>query len=247
MGTAIDPEDTQAGTARTQILDWLLRAESLSKAFGQTQALADASLDLYPGKAVAIMGPSGSGKSTLLHTLAGIISADAGKVILRRPGEGGIDDIATLSDAQRSAFRLHRFGFVFQQGMLIPELTAEENIALPLLLLGRDRTEAMQQANSELKRLGLGGSGSRRIGQLSGGQAQRVAIARALIMNPTIIFADEPTGALDSKTADEVLDALLASHDGADRALVIVTHDEQVAARCDRTVRLLDGRIEAGQ
>ncbi|WP_150461932.1 ABC transporter ATP-binding protein [Nesterenkonia ebinurensis] len=237
--------DSQHSRAGAQTLDWLLRAENLSKAFGQTQALSKACLDLYPGEAVAIMGPSGSGKSTLLHAIAGIISADEGKVILRRPDDEGLDDITTLSEAKRSAFRLHRFGFVFQQGMLIPELTAEENIALPLLLLGSGRTEAVQQANSGLERLGLAGLGERRIGQLSGGQAQRVAIARALVTDPTIIFADEPTGSLDSRTAEEVLDALLATNDGADRALVIVTHDEQVAARCDRTVRMLDGRIEA--
>lgn len=242
MSIATDADSSRAGA---QTLDWLLRAENVSKAFGQTQALVEASLDLYPGEAVAIMGPSGSGKSTLLHAIAGIITADKGKVILRRPDGNGIDDIATLSDAQRSAFRLHRFGFVFQQGMLVPELTAEENIALPLLLLGRSRAQAGQQANTELGRLGLSGLGGRRIGQLSGGQAQRVAIARALVTAPTIIFADEPTGALDSRTADDVLDALLTSNDGAGRALVIVTHDERIAARCDRTVRLFDGQIEA--
>lgn len=244
MGTATDSEERRSGM---QASDWLLRAENVSRAFGQTQALDHASLDLYPGEAVAIMGPSGSGKSTLLHAIAGIISADEGKVILRRPDGNGIDDIATLSDAQRSSFRLHRFGFVFQQGMLIPELTAEENVALPLLLLGRNRTDAVQQANTELDRLGLPGLGGRRIGQLSGGQAQRVAIARALVVDPTSIFADEPTGSLDSRTADEVLDALLASNKGAGRALVIVTHDERVAARCDRTIRLLDGRIEGAR
>ncbi|WP_202912220.1 ABC transporter ATP-binding protein [Nesterenkonia muleiensis] len=248
MSTTTDPEGhrrSELSTAERQTRDWLLRAENVSKAFGQTQVLTEASLDLYPEEAVAIMGPSGSGKSTLLHAVAGIIAADEGKVILRRPDDGGIDDITTLSDAKRSAFRLHRFGFVFQQGMLIPELTAVENVALPLMLLGTGMAAAVLQANAELHRLGLLGLGDRRIGQLSGGQAQRVAIARALVTDPTIIFADEPTGSLDSRTADEVLDELLASNDGADRALVIVTHDERVAARCDRTVRLLDGRIEA--
>lgn len=244
MNTATDSE---SGSAGTEALDWLLRAERVSKTFGQTRALVEASLDLYPGEAVAIMGPSGSGKSTLLHAIAGIISADSGKVILRRPEGTGIDDIATLPDAKRSAFRLHRFGFVFQQGLLIPEFTAEENIALPLMLLGHGRSEAVVQANAELHRLGLLGLGARRIGQLSGGQAQRVAVARALVADPTIIFADEPTGALDSRTAGEVLDTLLSSYNDAGRALVVVTHDEQVAARCDRTVRLLDGRIEGAR
>lgn len=237
--------DAAASDAETASQGWLLRAKGVSKAFGETQALTDANLDLYAGEAVAIMGPSGSGKSTLLHAIAGIITIDAGKVILHRPDDSGIDDLAALPETKRSAFRLHRFGFVFQQGMLIPELTAEENIALPLLLAGRSRSEAMQRANAELARLGIPGLGNRRIGQLSGGQAQRVAIARALVAEPTIIFADEPTGALDSHTADDVLDALLASNAGADRALVIVTHDERVAQRCDRIVRLLDGQIEA--
>ncbi|WP_282824495.1 ABC transporter ATP-binding protein [Gulosibacter sediminis] len=242
MGTIAEPD---SGSSKAHTLDWLLRAEHLSKSYAQTQALAEASLDLYPGEAVAIMGPSGSGKSTLLHVIAGIISADSGKVVLRRPDGSGNDDIAALSDAKRSAFRLHRFGFVFQQGMLIPELTAEENVALPLLLLGCNRSDALQRANAELGRLGLSGLGGRRIGQLSGGQGQRIAIARALVTDPSIIFADEPTGALDSRTATDVLDALLATSEGAARALVIVTHDEHVAARCGRIVRLLDGRIEA--
>lgn len=194
MSTTTDPEGhrrSELSTAERQTRDWLLRAENVSKAFGHTQALVGASLDLYTGEAVAIMGPSGSGKSTLLHAVAGIIAADEGRVILRRPDDGGIDDIATLSDAKRSAFRLHRFGFVFQQGMLIPELTAVENVALPLMLLGTGMAAAVLQANAELHRLGLRGLGDRRIGQLSGGQAQRVAIARALVTDPCACSTDE--------------------------------------------------------
>lgn len=224
---------------------WLLRAEGAGKVFGQTHALIDSDLTIAHGEAVAIMGPSGSGKSTLLHVLAGIIPADSGTVILRRSDGSGIDDIATLTDNARSSFRLRRFGFVFQQGMLLPELTAAENVALPLLLAGVARNQASHRAEVELQRLGLAGLGDRRIGQLSGGQAQRVAIARALVTGPSLIFADEPTGALDSRTADEVLDALLAAGRGPDRALLIVTHDEHVASRCDRIVRLRDGQIEA--
>ena len=245
---------------------WLLRAERAGKSYGETRALVDADLAILPGEAVAIMGPSGSGKSTLLHVLAGIIRADTGTVVLRRPGgdpggaepehagsddggldDGGLDDIAALSDDARSALRLRRFGFVFQQGLLLPELTAAENVALPLLLAGRARAEAQRVAEAGLERLGLGGLGARRIGQLSGGQAQRVAIARALGAGPSIVFADEPTGALDSQTADEVLDALLATGRGPDRALILVTHDARVAERCDRIVRLRDGRIMADE
>lgn len=225
---------------------WLLRAEGLTKRYGQTTALDQAHMNLGPGEAVAIMGPSGSGKSTLLHAMAGIISTDEGTISVRTSATGKVHQIAALTDAQRSDFRLHHFGFVFQQGLLIPELTAEENIALPLMLQSTSRDRAIAQANQALARLGLAGLGQRRIGQLSGGQAQRVALARALVTAPTVIFADEPTGALDSKTADEVLGAmLLAVRGSAERAMVIVTHDESIAARCHRTVRLLDGRIEA--
>ncbi len=223
----------------------ILRARGTSKSFGQTPALVDVDVTIAPGESVAIMGPSGSGKSTLLHVLAGILAADTGTVILSRPDGSGHDDLATLSDAERSSFRLRRFGFVFQQGMLLAELTAAENVALPLLLAGASRADASYRAEAELARLGLAGLGARRIGQLSGGQAQRVAIARALVGGPSQIFADEPTGALDTHTADEVLSALLATGRDTNRALVLVTHDHGVASRCDRIIRLRDGRIEA--
>ncbi len=234
-------------------MPWLLRAEGAGKSFGRTRALDDADLTVRAGEAVAIMGPSGSGKSTLLHVLAGIIAPDEGRVLLRGAGStGGEDsegaaDLASLGDDERSSLRLRRFGFVFQQGLLLPELTASENVELPMLLLGYARSEARSRSAEVLGRLGLKGLGDRRIGRLSGGQAQRVAIARALIAEPSLVFADEPTGALDSSTADEVLEALLAAGRGADRALVIVTHDARVASRCDRTVRLRDGRIEASR
>ena len=225
---------------------WLLQAKGAGASFGRTRALFGADVTVAPGEAVAIMGPSGSGKSTLLHVLAGIIPADTGTVILSRPDGSGTDDLAALSDDARSSLRLRRFGFVFQQGMLLPELTARENVALPLLLAGASRATADARADAALGRLGLAELGGRRIGQLSGGQAQRVAIARALIAEPSLIFADEPTGALDSRAADAVLDALLAAGRGADRALLVVTHDAHVASRCDRVIRLRDGRIEAG-
>lgn len=241
MNTATRRDLEDARTASR----WLLQAEGASKSFGQTRALIGAGVTITPGEAVAIMGPSGSGKSTLLHVLAGILPADAGTVILNRPDGSGYDDLAALSEDARSSFRLRRFGFVFQQGMLLPELTAEENVALPLLLAGTPRSEASARANAELARLGLAGLGGRRIGQLSGGQAQRVAIGRALITGPSLVFADEPTGALDSHTADDVLDALLQTGRGPDRALLIVTHDAHVASRCDRIIRLRDGQVEA--
>lgn len=241
MNTATHRDPANPRTATR----WLLQAKGARKSFGETNALMNADVTIAAGESVAIMGPSGSGKSTLLHVLAGILPADSGAVILNRPDGSGYDDLATLSEDARSSFRLRRFGFVFQQGMLLSELTASENVALPLLLVGASRAEAGERADAELGRLGLTGLGDRRIGQLSGGQAQRVAIARALVTGPSLIFADEPTGALDSHTADEVLDALLKAGRGADRALLIVTHDAHVASRCDRIIRLRDGRIEA--
>lgn len=223
---------------------WIIRATDVGKTYGSVPALIGVELTVGAGESVAIMGPSGSGKSTLLHVLSGILAADSGTVILRRPDDDGIDDLAALSDDARSALRLHRFGFVFQQGLLLPELTAAENVMLPLLLTGIPRRLAAPRAGLQLQQLGLAECESRRIGQLSGGQAQRVAIARALILRPSLIFADEPTGALDSATAVEVLDTLLAVGRASNRSVVLVTHSDEVAAQCDRIVRLRDGRIE---
>ena len=154
-----------------------------------------------------------------------------------------IVDLVLLSDRDRSALRLSEFGFVFQQGFLIPELTAMENVCLPLLLRGTPRADAIRAASAVLDELGVGALGERRIGQLSGGQVQRVAIARAQVSGAGVVFADEPTGALDSKTAQDVLRLLLESTTGRGHALVVVTHDDGVAAQCSRVVRLRDGQI----
>jgi putative ABC transport system ATP-binding protein len=219
-----------------------ISARGLRKTFGPTTALAGVDIDIAPGEAVAIMGASGSGKTTLLHTLAGIVTPDAGGVHLATPM--GVVDVARLSDAERTRLRRERFGFVFQEGMLIPELTAVENVAVALMLVGAPRQAAIQEAAMWLGSLGLAGLEDRRIGQLSGGQAQRVAIARAQVTGASIVFADEPTGALDSVTSADVMSALLAATVGRGRTLVLVTHDEQVARRCTRTVRMRDGRLE---
>ncbi|WP_293694753.1 ABC transporter ATP-binding protein [uncultured Agrococcus sp.] len=223
---------------------WMLRADGVSRRFGTTLALSDARLTLDRGEAVAIMGPSGSGKSTLLHVLAGVLAAEEGRVLMRPGPDTEAVDLTGMHDDDRSALRLRRFGFVFQQGLLLPELTAMENIVLPLLFQGVQRREAHRTAEEALRDLGLQGLGNRRIGQLSGGQASRVAIARAIVTDPSIVFADEPTGALDSLTAHDVLTVLLELGRAKNRALVIVTHDDRVASRCDRIVRLSDGRIE---
>lgn len=218
-----------------------IAARGLTKTYGDTIALAGVDLDLAPGTSVAVMGPSGSGKSTLLHCLAGIITPDTGSVLLATASS--TVDVAAGDPEQRAALRLAHMGFVFQQGLLLPELTAVENVALPLLLAGVERRSAEQRAAGWMAALGLAGLEARRLGQLSGGQQQRVAIARAQVGEPVLVVADEPTGALDSTTSAEVMDALLGSTSAQGRSLVVVTHDHAVARTCDLVVHLADGRI----
>lgn len=219
----------------------VLSTRGLTKTYGMTTALAGVDLDLFPGQSVAVMGASGSGKTTLLHCLAGIVRPSSGTVVLTT--SRGRVEVSALSDSQRSRLRREQLGFVFQEGLLIPELTAVENVAMALMLRGVARREAEHHAALWLQHLGLAGMEQRRIGQLSGGQAQRVAIARAQVTGAEVVFADEPTGALDSRTSAEVMDALLWSSTGQGRTLLVVTHDAEVAARCSRTVHVRDGRV----
>jgi putative ABC transport system ATP-binding protein len=215
----------------------MLTARSLVKHFGTAPALDGVDFGVGPGESVAVTGPSGSGKSTLLHCLAGIMRPDAGEVRL-------FDErIDTLSERQRSHLRRTRFAFLFQFGQLLPELPAEENVALPLMLGGTPRKAALGPARAELRRLGLEGKEGRRPGELSGGEAQRVALARALVVRPAVVFADEPTGALDRATGDQVMGILLDTVAELDAALVVVTHDPRIAARCTRTIEIRDGRL----
>ena len=222
--------------------DPVLNAHALTKNYGPTRALAGVDAAVHRGESLAIMGASGSGKTTLLHALAGIISPDSGSVAFTS-ASGERIDVTGQSESVRSRLRRERFGFVFQQGLLIPELTAIENVALALMINGTKRQDAIGPASAWLQSLGLAGMEDRRIGELSGGQAQRVAIARAQVTGAELIFADEPTGALDSHTSAEVMDALLWSTTGQGRTLVVVTHDPQVAARCTRVLRMRDGAI----
>ena len=219
----------------------ILSARDLRLSYGPTRALDGVSLDVQVGDSVAVMGASGSGKTSLLHALAGILLPDSGAVSLTT--SGGPLEITALSDRERTRLRRERFGFVFQQGLLIPELTAIENVAIALMLNGVDRGAANQAAAGWLAALGLAGLEDRRIGQLSGGQAQRVAIARAQVTGASVVFADEPTGALDSQTSAEVMSALLEMTVARGNTLVLVTHDAGVAARCSRIVNVRDGRI----
>jgi putative ABC transport system ATP-binding protein len=215
----------------------MMEARDLYHSFGQTQALAGASLSVARGEILAIMGPSGSGKSTLLHCMAGIFTPDRGEVWF----DG--QRIDSLSDNKRTELRRTAFGFVFQFGQLVPELTVADNIALPLLLGGARRKAAYAKADSWLPRLGLDGLGARRTGELSGGQAQRVALARALVAQPKVLFADEPTGSLDTLTGEMVMELLVTTAREEGSTVVLVTHDPRVAAYADREVMVRDGKI----
>ncbi len=215
----------------------MLTAAALTKHFGAAPALDGVDFHVAPGESVAVTGPSGSGKSTLLHCLAGIMRPDSGEVRL-------FDErIDTLSERRRSHLRRTRFAFLFQFGQLLPELPAEENVALPLMLDGTPRRAALEPARTELRRLGLAGMERRRPGELSGGEAQRVALARALVVRPAVVFADEPTGALDRATGDQVMGVLLDTVAELEAALVVVTHDPRIASRCTRTIEIRDGRL----
>ncbi|KFF97825.1 ABC transporter ATP-binding protein [Streptomyces scabiei] len=215
----------------------VLAGHGLVKKYGSTTALAGVDVEVREHDSLAIMGPSGSGKSTLLHALAGIVRPDGGRVLLR--GER----IDNLGENRLSALRRKRFGFVFQFGQLLPELPAEENVALSLMLEGVPRKAAVERARRWFAPLGLEGLEHRRPGQLSGGQAQRVAIARALVVEPDVVFADEPTGALDQRTSTEVVQLLTFATRNTGASLVMVTHDADVAAHCDRILQVRDGRI----
>ncbi|MGW1213771.1 ABC transporter ATP-binding protein [Streptomyces sp. NPDC002499] len=217
----------------------LLAARDLVKAHGRTEALRGASVELREGELLAVTGPSGSGKSTLLHCLAGIVRPDAGSVTYAG------QRLDELPEKRLSELRRTEFGVVFQFGQLIPELTALDNVALPLLLAGASRTEAHAGAGEWLERFGVRGQEDLRPGEMSGGQAQRVALARALVTTPRIVFADEPTGALDSLTTEQVMTALVHTARDTGTAVVLITHDDQVAAYADRELRLTDGAVAA--
>jgi putative ABC transport system ATP-binding protein len=217
--------------------DPILECSDLHKSFGQTPALRGASFAVQAGEIVAIMGPSGSGKSTLLHCLAGIITPDSGEVSFSG------QRVDQLSEGRRSELRRRTFGFVFQFGQLVPELIAEENVALPLLLAGVSRGAALASARKWFDPLGLSGLEGRRSGELSGGESQRVALARGLVAQPVVLFADEPTGSLDSLTGELVMELLVDSARRQGTTVVIVTHEPRVAAYADREVIVRDGRV----
>lgn len=220
-------------------METMLELRDITKSFPQQRVLEGISLTVGDGESVAIMGPSGSGKSTLLHCMSGVLVPDQGEVLF----DG--HDVAAMSDAERSRLRLEHFGFIFQDGQLLPELTATENVALPQIMRGVSRSQAHNDAVDMLTRLGLGAYVDRYPGQLSGGQGQRVAIARALAGPPSVVFADEPTAALDQATGHEVMQQIVAVCQKFGVTLVVVTHDPKIADWCSRRVEIRDGLIHS--
>ena len=215
----------------------MLQAIDIKMSFGKSEALRGLNFEVQQGEVVAVMGPSGSGKSTLLHCLAGILTPDSGQVLLSGA------EIQNLNEERRSELRRTKFGFVFQFGQLLPELTALDNVSIPLLLGKVKRREAEERGRGWLGRLGLEGMADKLPAELSGGEAQRVAIARAMVTNPQVLFADEPTGSLDSLAAENVMNMMLDTVRTEGTTVIVITHDARTAAYADRDVIVRDGRI----
>lgn len=215
----------------------IIKVKDIYKSYGSTLALRGINLTIKKGEIVAIMGPSGSGKSTLMHCMAGIFLPDKGEVVFAGK------DLAKLTDTERTALRRTDFGFVFQFGQLVPELSAIDNVALPLILGGMNRADAHEKAKPWFAKLHLEGLEERTSAELSGGQAQRVAIARALVSEPQVIFADEPTGSLDSLSGERVMELMTSLARENNVTVVIVTHEPRVAAYADREVIVRDGKV----
>ena len=242
LAANLTPGASKSRSTTNPAPDFILQAHQLRKTFGETEAMRGISLDIQRGEVVAIMGPSGSGKSTLLHCLAGIIRPDHGTVTYFEQPATPLR-IDQLSDAERTKLRRHQFGFVFQFSQLVPELTALDNVAIPLLLSGHSRAVAYDQAEHWLDRMGVHAKRHQLATKLSGGQIQRVAVARALAIEPQILFADEPTGSLDSLNSEKVMELFLHAARANGTTVIIVTHEPTIAAYADREIIVRDGQI----
>lgn len=215
----------------------IISAKNIKKQFGSRVVLRDVSIKVDSGEIVAIMGPSGSGKTTLLHSLAAISTIDGGKISFN----GNRVDV--LSDNARSRLRRKEFGFIFQFSQLVPELTALDNVALPLLLNGSRRNTAYDEAKKWLRMVDIARQSVDLPDKLSGGQAQRVAIARAMITHPKVLFADEPTGSLDSRSSEEIMKLFIGMARNNNTAVIIVTHDPSIARYANRIITMRDGLL----
>jgi ABC-type lipoprotein export system ATPase subunit len=234
---------TTVAPGGTTATDLIIEVQDLVKTYRsggvEVPALRGVSLRVRRGEMLAIMGASGSGKTTLLNCISGLDHYDAGTVRIE-----GVD-LASLSNREKTSYRAHNMGFVFQTYNLLPVLSAVENVELPLVVSGGDTRQARELAMEALARVGLADRAGNRPSQLSGGQRQRVTIARALVNDPAIIWADEPTGALDSQTADDVMQLIEELNRDHGQTIVMVTHDRQIGERCDRLVSMTDGRISS--
>ena len=215
----------------------MIEIQGITKSFGELQVLKGINLIIYKGEVVSVVGPSGAGKTTLLQIMGTLDKADCGSVVIN-----GIE-VGNLKEKELSAFRNKQIGFVFQFHQLLPEFTALENVMIPALIGGMSSDKAMKKAKETLDFLGLAERASHKPAELSGGEKQRVAVARALINDPAVIFADEPSGSLDSKNKEELHQLFFDLRDKLGQTFVIVTHDEDLAQLTDRTIHMVDGRI----
>jgi putative ABC transport system ATP-binding protein len=229
-------------SAAEAVAQTVIKTADLRKSYDtgevRVEALRGVDLNISAGEMVAVMGPSGCGKTTLLNCLSGIDRPTAGRIYIQG------HDLYKMRDGARTNFRAHHMGFIFQFFNLLPVLSVVENVELPLLVSGARPAGARQRALEEIERIGLGAHSAKKPAELSGGQQQRVAIARALVNEPAIVWCDEPTGNLDSRTADEIMNLLCALNQEKRQTFVVVTHSDEVGNRTDRIVRMRDGLID---